>query len=126
MIYYLAVPYSHSNPDMMTRRFETACLVAARMMRDGLVPFSPLSHSVPVASYGGLHGTDHAFWMKQDLPILEVCDVLAVLKLPGWEKSQGVRAELEHARKLCMPIRFVEPSEYLTEEELAPLALDEA
>lgn len=126
MLYYLAAPYSHPTDDMMIRRFEAACVAAARLMEKGIVVFSPLSHSVPVAAYGELYATDHEFWMAQDLPILELCDVLAVLKIPGWDTSRGVEAEIETAREKCMPITYLEPEEFLSGDVLATLRLDEA
>jgi nucleoside 2-deoxyribosyltransferase len=126
MIYYLACPYSDPSAETMHRRYKMACIVAARLMEHGIVVFSPLSHSVPVTRYGNLNGTNHEFWMKQDLPLLELCDVMAVLKLPGWEQSRGVQEELEYAKRKCMPVRYLEPHEYLTNSELATLGLFES
>ena len=34
-------------------------------------------------------------WYEYDLYILERCDTIAVIKLSGWERSNGVRLETE-------------------------------
>ncbi len=39
---------------------------------------------------------------KADLAMLEVCD--ALLLVPGWEQSVGVRGEVQRAKELHIPI----------------------
>jgi hypothetical protein len=43
--------------------------------------------------------------------MLQRCDELAVLKLPGWRESTGVTAEIAIAREFGLPVRFIEPGE---------------
>jgi hypothetical protein len=44
---------------------------------------------------------DHV-WLEGDLKLLAQCD--AVLMIPGWEKSEGAKAEGIHARNLKIPV----------------------
>jgi hypothetical protein len=41
-------------------------------------------------------------WLKGDLEMLRRCD--AVILTPDWIRSSGVRAEVEEANRLCLPV----------------------
>lgn len=109
---YLAIPYSF-DPQ---RSFEIANKVASDLMSKGNVVISPISHSHPIADYlPDELRTDSEWWMKQDLPLLEFADEIHVICINDEEtKSKGIQLELEHARKLNKPIKFIEWSEFIT------------
>ena len=107
---YLASPYSHGDPAVREARFRAVCEHVADLMRRGAFIYSPIAHSHPVAEFG-LPG-DWAYWEAFDRQMLSRCDDLAVLCLPGWEESVGVRAEIGIAREFGMPVRFIECSEH--------------
>jgi hypothetical protein len=50
-----------------------------------------------------------AFWKTQDLPILNHATRLVVLRLPGWEESEGVGAEIAFAKMLRIPVDYADP-----------------
>lgn len=102
---YLATPYT-GTPEQQQARFEKVNAVAAKMMSDGLLVFSPISHTHPIALAGDLP-KGWEFWKEYDLTFIEWCDELHVLKLDGWKESTGVTAEIELALKLGKPIRFI-------------------
>lgn len=104
---YLASPYSHPDKQVQQQRFQAVCHQAAEMMRSGELLFSPVAHTHPIAQFG-LPG-DWSFWQACDRAILERCDELAVLKLPGWDESVGVQAEIAIAKEMNMPVRFITP-----------------
>ena len=108
-VIYLASPYSHLDPQVLQIRCEAAQKASARLMREGNTVISPIAHSHGVADFlpDNLR-LDGEFWMEQDLPLLARCDEMAVLCLDGWEKSNGVRREIEFASKRGIPIRFLE------------------
>ena len=101
---YLASPYSDADPEIEAARFDAVCRAAAALMRDGLIVFSPIAHSHPIARFG-LPKT-WAFWSRYDSEILARCDELWVLMLPGWDRSQGVLAEMDLANKFGIPVRL--------------------
>lgn len=78
-------------------------------MDAGHVVFSPISHSHPISRYTNADACTSDFWLKQDLPFLAVCDELWVLTLPGWDKSSGIKREMEDADRLGIPIYLVPP-----------------
>lgn len=106
---YLACPYSHPEPAIRENRYFEANAAAARLMAQGHVVFSPISHSHAVAD----HLPDDLrcswdFWKTQDLPILERCSKVIVLKLEGWTESVGVQAEISHALRKSIPVFYME------------------
>jgi hypothetical protein len=113
---YLASPYSHFDPAVQEARFQAVCRCAAEMMRGGDHVFSPIAHTHPIAAHG-LPG-DWEFWQSYDRLMLSRCNELAVLCLPGWRESVGVRAEIDIAGRLGLPARFIpEPTQTLAEGE---------
>ncbi|GHT16662.1 hypothetical protein FACS1894189_0890 [Planctomycetales bacterium] len=112
---YIACPYSHPDALIRNHRYRTACRAAAALIKSGIVVFSPLSHSVPVAQLGGVDETDTEFWLRQDIPILRRCDEVLVLGLSGWDKSIGVQREISEAMLLQKPVSII------TEQEIDTL-----
>ena len=93
---YLASPFSHPDPVVREQRFEAACRAAAKLTRQGRTTYSPIVHSFNLCRYD--LPLDWQFWQKHDLRFLEMCSEVIVLKLPQWEKSVGVQAEIAAAR----------------------------
>ena len=103
---YLASPYSHTDPAVREARYHAACRATAALIRAGQVVFSPIVHGPPLVAFGLPTGWD--FWEQTDRAFIERCDEVAVLMLDGWDQSVGVRAELEIARELGKPVRFLD------------------
>lgn len=125
---YLASPYTHPDPRVRERRFQEACRVSASLLRAGVVVFSPIAHSHPIANYG--LPTSWEFWSQVDREYLARCDLLAILTIPGWRESTGVQAEIEIAKELGLRIIYINPGELeltghdaptMTELQIKPL-----
>ena len=106
MIIYLASPYTApTDEDWKEKyRYKQACYAAASLMQQGHTVFSPIAHSHGVARFVPDHS--HDFWMSQDLPFLDFAAKMIVLTLPGWEKSRGIKQEIEHARDKGIPVEY--------------------
>lgn len=106
---YLATSYSHPDPARRAARANLASECAAWLMRKGWSVASPLSmgHAIWTA-YPNLE-TDFAAWREPCLRMLEMSDALVVLLLDGIRESAGVAAEIDHARKLGIPLNQVKP-----------------
>lgn len=104
---YLATSYSHPDPAKRAARANLASECAAWLMRKGWSVASPLSmgHAIWTA-YPNLE-TDFAAWREPCLRMLEMSDALVVLLLDGIRESVGVAAEIDHARKLGIPLNQV-------------------
>jgi len=110
---YLASPYSDPDPGIEQHRFDAVCQAAAALMQRGMLVFSPIAHSHPIARFG--LPKDWAFWHRYDRAFLAQCDELWVLMLPGWNRSVGVRAEMRIAMEMGKPVRLVDPAGMSTE-----------
>lgn len=109
---YLACPYSHKSSTVRAFRFRAATQAAAWWMekypRSNV--FSPITHSAPLHDIAGMRG-DWSFWKRIDTEYLRVSRRLVVLKIPGWEESVGVQAEIRLAKQMDIPIVYLDPTE---------------
>ena len=105
---YLASPFTHPSPLVQYSRFVAACRKVAELLERGVMVISPIAHSYPIHVFGGIEGKwDN--WKRLDTTMLEMCSSMAVLKLPGWEDSVGIKAEVEIAKKLGMEVEYIDP-----------------
>ena len=102
---YLCSPYSHSDPAVREQRYEAACRATAELICQGRSVFAPIPYTHNLCRYD--LPLDWQFWQKHDLRFLEMCSEVIVLKLPEWEKSVGVQAEIAAARALGKPVTFL-------------------
>lgn len=107
-VIYLAIPYSW-NPE---KSFEIANKISAKLMQEGYVVFSPISHSHPIATHLPIKlRINQDFWMNQDLPILELCSKLLLVNIgiKGIhliQQSKGCQSEIEKAQEIKIPIEL--------------------
>lgn len=107
---YLASPYSHPDEAVRLARFDRVCREAAKLMQRGECVFCPIAHSHPIdLVLPTIEG--HSFWMGQDIPILRHAAKLKVLMLPGWDKSIGIKQEIEFCRDASIPIEYIGDTE---------------
>ena len=106
---YLACPYSHDDNSVREHRFDIANRKAAELMSAGVMVFSPISHTHPIAEHGLPKGWD--FWERYDRLYLETCRAMIVLTADGWEESTGVQAEIDIISGLGRPIFYLDPAE---------------
>ena len=72
---YLACPYSHPSESVREARVHLSDRVAARLISQGHIVFSPLTHSHRIARHLS-NALDLCFWLRQDLTFLEWADTL--------------------------------------------------
>ena len=78
-------------------------------MKTGVLVFSPISHTHPIAAYGLPLGWD--FWERYDREYLNVCKALVVLEFGAWFASKGVQAEISIMTGLHRPVLWMKPEE---------------
>lgn len=109
---YLSIPYAgHEYVS-----FRVSCAMAAKLVEAENVVIAPIIHGHALSEHGHMldHGRD--FWLKHDLEILRHCNQVVVVKLKGWEESVGVQAEMAEARKLGIPIIYLDPTWFVSYE----------
>lgn len=101
---YLASPYSHPDPLMKEQRALEAAKATAKLIYANVLTFSPIAHSHPMHLFG-LDG-DWKYWEKLDTWFIERCNAVVVLTIAGWDRSQGIAAEVRLAGKLGKSVWF--------------------
>jgi len=109
VVVYLASPYSHPNREVLEGRAEAVSRIAALLFEAGVLVYSPIAHSHTIAAVGDLP-TDFAFWDRYNRAMLERCDALFVVAIPGYDASVGVAGEMQIARELEIPVFVFEPT----------------
>jgi len=108
-LWYLASPYSHDIPKVMSARFDSACEACATLFRAGVKVFSPIAHTHPIAHYGLPKGFE--FYKDYDELMIRRCDGVIVLELDGWLSSVGVGEEIAFANGIERPVVYWEREE---------------
>lgn len=95
---YLTQPYSHPNVEVRESRYQKAVEAVAQIHEIGLAVYSPiiLGHSM----VNNLCETSKDFksWKEICFDALRSCELVYLLTLSDWEKSVGVKEELEYAK----------------------------
>lgn len=92
---YVASPYSHPAPAMREHRYRAVEEYTFTLLRNRSWCYSPIVHCHHLAARFQLPFTAD-FWGEYNERMLERCDALHVLQLPGWEDSRGVQAEIRY------------------------------
>lgn len=104
---YLSSPYSHEDRDMRHYRYRANMLTVAHYLHKGIYLFSPILHAHPIACYDDLGSADE--WLRFDCAVLDRCDEMWVLMLPGWEQSYGVNFEIRHCHVAGVRVYYIDP-----------------
>lgn len=99
---YLAIPYTGHEQES----FKTANLVAGKLMAQGHIVFSPISHTHPIAVECELPG-GWDFWENFDRSFIGWCDELWVCDFKEYKRSKGVMSEIGIAHDIGKPVRFM-------------------
>lgn len=105
---YLASPYTHPNKEVEAARFVRVCIVAAKLMNQGMVVFCPIAHGHPIAMAGQLPTTAE-YWMRFMGEFVCKSERVLVICLPGWDTSTGIEHELSIAASQGIPVQYLNP-----------------
>lgn len=105
---YIGTPYTRYEAGI-DAAFRDACKVTAKLVAFGLNVYSPIAHTHPIAVHGGLDPLDLSLWLKFDAAMMGKSDAMIVAKLAGWDKSSGVRHEIDVFAAANKPIFDLDP-----------------
>lgn len=106
---YLASPYSHADAEVRNARYHTVCELLAKLANDGAIAYSPIVHWHNVAHEYKMR-TDAEFWKRHNFALLRSASHLIVARIEGWDRSVGVREEIDFAKSIGLPIYYIEPT----------------
>lgn len=105
---YLASPYSNPDPKVMEKRYQQAMKAVQQMLRYREWVYSPIVHCHELAKIYELPKS-HEFWEDYDFTMLAASSCLRILRLPGWDVSNGVFKEKAEAERLGVPVGYIDP-----------------
>ncbi len=98
---YLCSPYSvigEDDPAIREQRFMEAVLATGWAHRQGIMMYSPIAHTHPIATHCKLP-TGFDFWRRYDEAGILACRQVYLLVIPGWNDSKGILHEMALAVK---------------------------
>jgi hypothetical protein len=108
-LYYLASPYSHSDPAIEELRYNQINEIGTILIKAGHMLIEPIAMCHHKKKYN-LPGS-YEFWSRINKKLISVCDGIIIAKvIDGWDKSIGVADEIKYAQSLDKEVY------YLTEE----------
>jgi nucleoside 2-deoxyribosyltransferase len=107
---YVGTPYT-KYPAGIHAAFVDACRLTARLLREGLKVYSPIAHTHPIAIHGEIDPLDLAVWLPFDAAIMDKSDAMIVGMLPDWERSTGVKHEIQAFVAAGKPVYFMSPDD---------------
>lgn len=105
---YVAAPFSDKDKSIEIKRYIYTQRYCMEELQKGYNAISPVVHWYYPAIWIGLNG-DFAQFKNFCLALLDRCDSMTVLMLDGWRDSVGVRAEIERATQIKIPVTYLTP-----------------
>jgi len=102
---YVASPYNGDSKELTFINYHNVATFCAELIATGEVAISPVAYGHNLLTLAEIP-SDWEFWKKFCTDILSRCEKMIVLTLDGWEKSSGVTAEIQIAKKLGIPIIY--------------------
>ena len=115
---YIAIPYSSPYYWVREYRFRLATEYASVLVQRGLNPFSPITHSHPMATHHGLKG-DWESWQSINKRIIPSCEELHIITCDGWKESIGVGKEFEVFEYDNKRICYIDPITFVSRQNLS-------
>ena len=113
-ITYLAGPYTADSPRTRLSRYKILTKVASLLIEKGEIVFSPITMTHPIdvllAEDNATLGSE--FWVRFDEAFMKACFRIKVLKIEGWDRSAGVKREIDYFRKMGREVIYLDPDEF--------------
>lgn len=106
-VIYIASPYSNPDPNVIEENYRKVAELSAELCSQGMVVLSPIVYGHTLLSFKEMPN-DWAFWTNFCLSLLSKCDELWVYKMEGWDKSTGVKGEIEFATNNFIPVKYID------------------
>jgi len=103
---YLASPYTHPDPLIRELRYLQALKVCAARLKAGQMIYSPIVHCHDMAKVFGLP-KDISFWRPYNFHMIDLSEEFKILRLDGWEASQGIAEEKTYAEEQDIPVTYL-------------------
>lgn len=103
---FISSPYSHPDSEIMEENFKIVSKFAAKLISEGFHVITPITYGHTLLQFHEMP-SDWKFWKDFCLTFLQFCEEIWVYQMPGWEKSNGVREEIEFAKLNGIKIKYI-------------------
>lgn len=103
---FVCTPYNHENPAIVEARYDFTVEYIAKRFVEGKFVFSPVVYAHNIVKKHNLP-QDWDNWNNFCIEFLKKATEVHVLQQEGWENSKGIKAELEIAKMLNIPIKYI-------------------
>lgn len=103
---FVSVPYSNPYREIVELRVKVLSIYCGQLMKNGVITTSPVLFGTTILNHYTLP-FDFTYWQDLSYTYLEKCDEIHVLLMDGWKESSGVQGEIERAREIGIPIKFI-------------------
>ena len=104
-IIFVVVPYTGTETEKQ-ERYEYVARYIASLMNDGKQAYSPVALGHPIVQIANLPG-DFEFWNEHCFGFIDICSEVHILKVDGWNHSDGVSSEIEYAKSINKDIKYI-------------------
>ncbi len=103
---FVCTPYNHENPAIIEARYDLTVEYIAKRFVEGKFAFSPVVYAHNIVKKHNLP-QDWDNWNNFCIEFLKKATEVHVLQQEGWDKSKGIQGELEIAKMLNIPIKYI-------------------
>ena len=107
MMILISSPYSHSDVTIKMERVKRLALFVDAQIKNGRFVFSPILYGISILKHTG-DKDDWATWQVFCENAILASTEVWVLMFDGWDKSTGVKAEIDFAIANNIPIKYIE------------------
>ena len=109
---YLASPYAHPDEEVRRDRFRAVCRAAGDLIHNGHLIYSPIAMCHPIHTYNPNVEDTVGYWSRHNGHFLALSSELWILTLKDWDKSKGIGEEYKFAKRLKLPVYYVDRDDY--------------
>ena len=103
---FLAMPYRHSDTEVVERRVRAGRRAAASLIDSGRSVVSPVVSFHETIQQEDAVPKDFEYWETMIEEMIVLSERVYVIMMPGYEDSEGVEREIELARKYKRPVSY--------------------
>ena len=105
---FLSSPFSNSDKKIQDMNYKKIAKYAIKLSKEGKIAFSPLIYGLELKNHSEDFHSDWKSWQDFCTTMISKCDEFRVYRIAGWDKSEGVRGEIEYAKSIGIEVIYVD------------------
>lgn len=108
--WFMSTPYS-AFPGGYDAAFETASIIAAKLLIKGVHAFCPITHTHPISKLGHIDPLRYEIFMPLVEQFMHNAHGQLIVQMPGWDRSTGIQMEIEWFTNAGRPKVALDPND---------------